>query len=138
MTPEQLETIHAAAFSQIRPWSRSEFATLLDSPHCFLISMTESFALGRVLGPEVELLTLAVHPVNQGKGHGRLCLERYEATARRKGAEESFLEVSADNNIAIILYKSVYYKEVSRRTGYYRNRDGSRSDALFLRKSLKI
>lgn len=136
MTPEQLEAIHEAAFTQTRPWSASEFSSFLESPLCFLVTNDESFALGRVIGPEAELLTLAVHPVTQGKGLGRICLEQFERTAQIRGAEESFLEVAADNAPAISLYKTSGYSQISHRQNYYETTDGTRRDALIFRKSL--
>ncbi|WP_370231606.1 GNAT family N-acetyltransferase [Cognatishimia sp.] len=136
MTPQQLEVIHKSAFQQTRAWSASEFSDLLESPLCFLITNDESFAIGRVIGPEVELLTLAVAPSRQQKGIGRACLAAYESMAQNKGATESFLEVSAANTAAIHLYKTSGYAEISRRPNYYEVSDGTREDALIFRKSL--
>lgn len=138
MTPAELSRIHAAAFTQTRPWSEAEFADFLESPRCFLVTKGESFALGRVLGPEAELLTLAVAPLTQGKGLGRACLAQYEATALAQGAEESFLEVAAPNSVAINLYLTAGYAQVAERRDYYQATDGSRQDALILRRTLKI
>lgn len=136
MTPEQLEAIHRAAFQDTRPWSASEFSSFLESPHCFLVSKDESFALGRVIGPEAELLTLAVAPLTQGKGLGRACLDQFEETAHQKGAEESFLEVSAENAAAINLYKTNGYTQIAKRAAYYETTRGTRADALIFRKTL--
>ena len=138
MTPEQLEAIHEAAFTQTRPWSASEFSSFLESPLCFLVTNGESFALGRVLGPEAELLTLAVAPLAQGKGLGRACLAQYEAIARAKGADESILEVAAPNSVAINLYLTTGYEKIAERKNYYQTMDGARQDAHILRKNLNI
>ena len=138
MTPAELSRIHAAAFTQTRPWSEAEFADFLESPLCFLVTNGESFALGRVLGPEAELLTLAVAPLTQGKGLGRACLAQYEAIARAKGADESILEVAAPNSVAINLYLTTGYEKIAERKNYYQTMDGARQDALILRKNLNI
>lgn len=138
MTPEQLATIHASAFRDTRPWSAAEFSDLLNSPLCFLIADHESFAVGRVIGPEVELLTLAVDPNSQGKGLGRAVLNAFEATAQKRGATECFLEVSEKNAPAIQLYKTSGYDEISRRARYYETSDGSRVDALIFQKILNF
>ena len=138
MTPAELSRIHAAAFTQTRPWSEAEFADFLESPLCFLVTNGESFALGRVLGPEAELLTLAVAPLTQGKGLGRACLAQYEAIARAKGADESILEVAAPNSVAINLYLTTGYEKIAERKNYYQTMDGARQDAHILRKNLNI
>ena len=138
MNPAELSRIHAAAFTQTRPWSEAEFADFLESPLCFLVTNGESFALGRVLGPEAELLTLAVAPLTQGKGLGRACLAQYEAIARTKGADESILEVAAPNSVAINLYLTTGYEKIAERKNYYQTMDGARQDAHILRKNLNI
>ena len=38
MTPLQMAKLHAAAFTTQRPWSETEFATLIESPHVFIIT----------------------------------------------------------------------------------------------------
>jgi ribosomal-protein-alanine N-acetyltransferase len=136
MTPEALEAIHQSAFVYTRAWTASEFSRFLESPLCFLVTKGESFALGRVIGPEAELLTLAVAPTSQGQGLGRDCLNQFEGMARRKGAEECFLEVSADNKPAISLYKTNGYSQVSTRGNYYQTKSGEKVDALIFGKSL--
>ena len=138
MTPDQLAAIHQKAFTTIRPWSRDEIAGLLESPLCFLVTEGESFAIGRVVGPEAELLTLAVAPLTQGKGLGRTCLGHFEREAAKRGATEFFLEVASDNIAAISLYKTNGYQEISRRKDYYSGLDGQPRDALILQKTVKI
>ena len=136
MTPEKLAEIHAAAFGDTRAWSAQEFSDLLKSEACFLVHSGESFAIGRMAGPEVELLTLAVSPLTQGQGLGRDCLKKFEALACSHGVEEAFLEVAENNAVAISLYKSSNYKEIGRREGYYATENGENLDAIVLSKML--
>ncbi|ATG49779.1 ribosomal-protein-alanine acetyltransferase [Celeribacter ethanolicus] len=138
MTPEDLAALHAACFTTPRPWSAKEFADLLTSPTVFLVTGEgPSFALGRAVAGEAELLTLAVAPEARGRSLGRLALQDYEAEARARGAEDAFLEVATDNTVAISLYLSEGYCESGRRKGYYAPPEGPKIDALVFTKRIK-
>ncbi|HYW15707.1 MAG TPA: ribosomal protein S18-alanine N-acetyltransferase [Allosphingosinicella sp.] len=92
------------------------------------------FALGRIVRDEAELLLLAVHRTSQGKGVGRMLLDRFDAVAASKGAEQLHLEVREGNH-AVRLYSRNGYREVGRRRNYYNGRDGQLFDALTLAKN---
>ena len=134
LTPEHLARIHAAAFHESRPWSAEEFETLLASKHCFCVGDSEGFAIGRLIAQESELLTIAVDPVSQGKGHGRLLLQQYHDEAKARGANMLFLEVAKDNNTALNLYKTMLYDVISVRAGYYKRTTGTPVDALIMQR----
>ncbi len=137
MTAEEMAALHARAFAgQGRAWSAQEFADLLENAHVFSVGGTRSFAVGRVVADEAELLTIATDPQMQGQGLGRACLLRYESLAVAKGATSFFLEVADDNAPALALYRRAGYQEAARRRGYYHVPDGRRLDALILRKTL--
>ncbi|RYH09469.1 GNAT family N-acetyltransferase [Tropicimonas sp. IMCC6043] len=136
MTPGDLAALHAGCFETPRPWSEVEFAALLASPGCFLCTVPDGFALGRVLAGEAELLTLAVAPQARRSGQGRRLLGTFETAAREQGADRAFLEVSAANGPAIALYLSQGYSEAGRRKDYYRTPTGTRIDALVLTRPL--
>lgn len=103
----------------------------------FLVtSDSPSFALGRYVAEEAELLTIAVSPEARGRGLGRDMLQAYEEDARQQGALTSFLEVAADNVTAISLYLSEGYSESGRRKAYYTAPDGSKIDALIFEKRI--
>ncbi len=137
MTPEQMAALHAHAFAGTgRAWAAREFTELLDSNHVFAVTGDFSFALGRVIADEAELLTIATSPNHQREGLGRACLRAYERTAIAKGATTSFLDVAEDNQAATRLYLSEGYVQTARRTGYYTRGGGRKVDALMLRKSL--
>ncbi|MDF1802883.1 ribosomal protein S18-alanine N-acetyltransferase [Thalassovita sp.] len=138
MTPETLATLHARAFTAQRPWSAAEFASLVDSPLTFLVSAQHTFALGRVIADEAELLTLATDPAQQRQGLGRTILRNYETTAKSRGATRSFLEVAADNHAAIQLYSSAGYTTDGLRPGYYKTPDGRSVDAMLMSRALPL
>ena len=136
MTPETLAALHALAFTQSRAWSATEFHDLLASPLCFITGDDRSFALGRVIADEAELLTIATHPDDRRKGLGRERLAEFEAMARNRRATMAFLEVAQDNTAAKALYLKQGYGMVASRKGYYQRPGAPPVDALILRKTL--
>ncbi len=136
MTPDALAALHAACFDTPRPWQAEEFTRILDDRGVFLIAAPSGFALGRVLVDEAELLTLAVDPGARRRGAGRSLLRRFEAEARDRAAGTAFLEVASGNAPALALYQAAGWATAGRRPGYYRKPDGSRIDAITLRKAL--
>lgn len=135
MTPEAAAAIHAAAFSDARPWSAQEIADLLAGPACFLTERDGAgFALWRAIAGEAELLTIAVSPHDQGRGIGGAVMRDWMAAARAV-ADTAFLEVAQDNAAACALYARCGFVEVARRSGYYARPHG-RADALVLRAEL--
>ncbi len=144
MTPPARETtaswlagVHAASFTDARPWSAAEFSALLAGPGCLLARDRRGFGLARVAAEEAEILTLAVQPEARRQGIARRLLADLEHAARRAGALTLFLEVADNNAAAVNLYESAGFTCTGRRAGYYRQGDGRRADALTLAKSLR-
>lgn len=137
-TAKTIADLHAAAFQTTRAWSVDEMQALLQSPHIFVVSADYGFAMGRVIVDEVELLTIAVHPEQQGKGFGRKLLLQFEQEARSRGAKHAFLEVAEDNEAAHALYLSAGWAESGRRQGYYARKAGGSVDAIALSKRLPL
>lgn len=134
--PEALAALHALCFTTPRPWTAAEFAGLMAQPQVFLICLPEGLALARMAGPEAELLTLAVHPAAQRRGHGRALLQGWLDEAATRGAIDAYLEVASDNRGAISLYLAEGFQELGRRRGYFQRPDGTRLDALVVHKTL--
>jgi len=132
MTPGEMAAIHALSFSTPRPWNRAEFTALLGAPTAILCTVSRGFLLGRVAGPEAEILTLAVHPEARRQGHARALLTDFEAKARHCGASDAFLEVATDNHAAIALYRLAGYHEAGIRHDYYRSPTGEKVSALVM------
>ena len=127
---------HQAAFLQGRPWSAREFAALLDSPFSYAVGDARSFALGRVVAGEAELLTIATHPTHQRQGLARALMQDWQTQARLRGAQTCFLEVAADNTAAIGLYLSQGFARCGCRRGYYARKNAASVDAIVMRKEL--
>ncbi|PSL22209.1 GNAT family N-acetyltransferase [Shimia abyssi] len=137
MQPAILASLHAAAFTESRPWGADEFANLLASDLVLVVGDDTGFALGRVIVDECELLTIAVHPAAQRTGRGRTLLATFESTAQTKGAERVFLEVAADNTAARALYESSGYIQHGMRPAYYRRAMGADVAAHLMEKRLQ-
>ena len=132
----KMATTHAAAFTQSRPWSETEFADLLDSPLTFAVGDARCFALVRVIVDEAELLTIACHPDHQRQGLARKLMSQWQDEATQRGAETAFLEVAADNAPACDLYSTCGFTVCGNRPGYYRRQTGPAIDAILMRQAL--
>lgn len=136
MTPERMADIHARAMPGARSWSASEYRALTGSTGVFTVSIATSFAIGRAVLDQVELLLIATDPEAQRQGLGRKTLQGFEHDAAQRGAQTAFLEVAASNTPALRLYSSCGWAQTSRRKNYYRFSDGRREDALIFEKTL--
>ncbi|WP_439138715.1 GNAT family N-acetyltransferase [Roseicyclus sp.] len=132
MTPARMAAIHAAAFAghgQI--WAEAEIAAMLAKPLIHAVTLgQEGFALLQIIPPEAELLTIAISPDAQGKGHGRALMASVMAQARIGGGRRLFLEVAADNQAALALYTSAQFIQTGKRRGYYQRTGGVAVDAI--------
>ena len=136
MSPDDLARLHAAAFTQDRPWSASEFASLLTLPGTLLLGDARAILLARVTLDEAEVLTLATDPVHQRQGLASALLLRFHEEARAQGATRAFLEVAEDNAPARALYAAHGYEEAGRRRAYYARKDAPAVAALSLSRDL--
>lgn len=130
--------LHAAAFTQARPWSAKEFSSLLDQRFCHLAGDAHCFALFRVIADEAELLTIATHPDAQRQGRAMACMSLWHDEARALGATHAFLDVAADNHAAMALYTACGYVQSGSRTGYYPRPDGAACDAILMSRSFSL
>ncbi|WP_395246055.1 ribosomal protein S18-alanine N-acetyltransferase [Agromyces sp. MMS24-K17] len=71
-------------------------------------------------GGQGDIQTIAVDPGRRGHGVGRALMTTLIDEARRRGADEVFLEVRADNPVARGLYASLGFLEIGVRRRYYR------------------
>ncbi len=136
MTPEVLAQVHAAAFTQSRPWSAVEFAELLDSKGVILGGDARSFVLGRLIADEAEVLTIATAPEFQRQGLAQTCLAAFIDALQKQQAQSVFLEVAADNIAAKELYANNNFENVGIRPNYYNRPDGTKVAAAVLRRTL--
>jgi len=140
-----LAKLHGSAFA--RGWDESDFAGYIANTDCLCLvaRRTGPFGSQGLLGlvifrktiDEVELLSIAVTKSRRGQGIGRRLLEDGLRQLYGGGANSVFLEVAETDPVATSLYRSVGFREISRREGYYREADGSTLAALVMKLDLR-
>ena len=131
--------LHAMSFA--RGWSEEEIAALILDRQVEANALArghrlDGFVLSRLAADEAEILTIAVDPAQRGGGLGRKLLSNHLARLAARGIKALFLEVEQDNISARALYARTGFAEVGRRPAYYTKPDGTRSEALVLRRDL--
>ncbi|MBB4197024.1 ribosomal-protein-alanine N-acetyltransferase [Rhodoblastus sphagnicola] len=132
-------SLHATGFAH--PWSASEFEALLADPSCLSVGVAlkselAGYLMSRVASDEAEVLTIVVAPTLRTFGCAqRLLLDHLSRLAAR-GVTVVFLEVDAENEAAMALYRRNGFVEVGRRKAYYARAEGARGDALVMRRNL--
>lgn len=122
-------------------WSTAQLAGTLVMPGVWARlalagAVATGFSLCRSLGPEVELLLIAVDPAQRRRGIAARLLAHAQDEASARGAEALFLEVREDNLAALHLYGSAGFAQVGRRRDYYNGKDGSKRAAITMRVAL--
>jgi ribosomal-protein-alanine N-acetyltransferase len=136
----ELARIHASGF--YRGWPEGEFTNFLGEAStpvyvaCDAKRRIAGFALIRIAADEAELLSIAVDPKWRGKGVGKALLQAGLDDLLMSPARRMFLEVREDNNAATRLYKSLGFKTISERKGYYPRPDGTAATALVMARDL--
>lgn len=87
------------------------------------------FVLSRGILDEEELLLIAVHPDNRGRGIGAALLQRFIDSAGARGRTNLFLEMR-EGNAAGALYQRFGFEPVGRRRNYYRGAKHGPLDAI--------
>ena len=131
--------LHAASF--VRGWTEQEFERLLVDravvAHCARAGRRlAGFIVSRRVGPEAEILSVAVARSYRGRGVAGRLLDLHLRTLAGLGTRTVFLEVDDDNTPARRLYARRQFREVGRRQGYYPRPEGAASAALVLRRDL--
>jgi ribosomal-protein-alanine N-acetyltransferase len=112
-------------------WPRDAFVPHLTDT--FLLAEQDGalagFLVARRVADEAEILDVAVAPECRRRGIGRALLRRSLDALGEDGVEVAHLEVRASNREAIGLYRTMGFREVGRRAGYYVS---PREDAVLL------
>lgn len=133
--------IHRASFTQ--EWTADEIAALLSQPGVSALvarrgswwtsTRPVGFLLLRTVADEAEILTVAVHPSNRGGGTGRALVAEAMRRLYRERIDHAFLEVAADNEAALAIYRRLGFRMVGERPAYYSGAGGSGGLALVMR-----
>jgi len=140
----KIADIHAASFAH--RWNVDELARMkAQKGVIFLVARRASpygtraplgFLILRTAAEEAEVITIAVHPRQRDRGIGKKLMEAGLFRLYGERCEHLFLEVDAANESALLLYRSLGFREVGRRKGYYGNSDGD-GTALVMRIDLR-
>ena len=109
-------------------WSRDLMHHELVDKNChYVVAVTDVpetiVGYGGVLAPrgsgDADIQTIATVPAARGRGVGRVIMNELIVAAQDARAQRVFLEVRADNPIAMGLYRSLGFAEIGVREGYY-------------------
>jgi ribosomal-protein-alanine N-acetyltransferase len=137
MRREDLNSVLAIERRSFRtPWSRGLFEKELIVPFArdFVAwSLTHFKIVGYlcmwIMGEEMHILNLAVHPQERNKGIGTYLLGYGVEVGRSQGMQEITLEVRRSNYQAISLYRNFQFQPRGIRPGYYQD---SGEDAIIM------
>ncbi|WP_151807460.1 ribosomal protein S18-alanine N-acetyltransferase [Acinetobacter bereziniae] len=122
---------------QSHPWKISQFEESITSYVSTVIEQNNQVVGFCILQPvldEANLLLMAIHPSQQGRGLGYQLLEE-SITLLKNNPIQIFLEVRESNQAAIALYEKSGFHQIDLRKNYYPNKDGSREHAIIMVKT---
>ncbi|OCW55904.1 GNAT family N-acetyltransferase [Hoeflea olei] len=136
--------LHGEAFS--RAWGEGEFESLISQASVFgFIACPEGrardqaagFVLCREAAGEAEILSIGISPRHRRAGLGWRLMRSAIQEARRRDAEEMFLEVDETNLAAVAMYRKLGFVQVGERRAYYARPDAPATTALVMRRDLR-
>ncbi len=140
----KLAEIHALSFSHA--WNVREFERMQAQDGIQILvarraspygtRMPLGFLILRVAADEAEVITVAVHPRQRGRGVGKKLMENGLFKLYGERCKHLFLEVDACNEAALLLYRSLGFRQVGERKGYYSGSEGG-GTALVMRTDLR-
>lgn len=138
MQESDLESVVAIErLVQTHPWSKQQFQESLASYQCTVYEQASQVVGFCILQPvldEANLLLMAIHPDQQGKGLGYTLLDS-SIQQLNNNPIQIFLEVRESNAAAIRLYEKTGFHQIDVRKNYYPNPDGSREHAVIMVKT---
>jgi ribosomal-protein-alanine N-acetyltransferase len=149
---EPLRAADSAALARIHredfvpPWDENDFETMLGDDIMFGYKAVEigkarsgaaGFVLARNISGEAEIITIAVARAHRRRGLGRLLMDAVLRELHGARAGALFLEVDEGNFAAVALYRKLGFREVGKRSAYYRSAAGMPTDALVMRRDLR-
>lgn len=118
--------IDQAAFNATA-WSLETFWSELSAPNRYYQALIDDkqeivgFAGLAFNGADADIQTMVIKPEFQNMGYGKKLLDCLVKKVIEKKSNRVFLEVVADNENAIKLYKSRNFEIISKRSNYYPN-----------------
>lgn len=136
--------IHGEAFA--RAWGDGEFESLITQQSVFgFLACPEArardaaagFVLCREAAGEAEILSIGISPKQRRGGLGWRLMRSAMQEAKRRGAEEIFLEVDETNLPAVQMYRRLDFVQVGERRAYYARQGQPSTTALVMRRDLR-
>ncbi|MCH9845426.1 MAG: GNAT family N-acetyltransferase [Alphaproteobacteria bacterium] len=129
-------------------WQASDFASRLDVAHIdtLIVKNKDNIPLGMLcyqydlsqndllMPPEAEIILIGTDKDFRRQGIASMLLNALDTA---KQWHNIFLDVAEDNVAALNFYHKHGYIIYNRRKSYYQRADGTRIDALLMKKSLK-
>lgn len=119
---------------QSHPWTQKQFEDSIESYQSTVIEIqgqVVGFCILQVVLDEANLLLMAIHPSQQGKGLGFELLDQSIAMLKNDPVQ-IFLEVRESNSAAIALYEKADFHQIDTRKNYYPLADGGREHAVIM------
>lgn len=134
--------IHKASFQ--KAWDADELNSTIKAKgvHCLAVhdvskpkQIVIGFLIYRITGDEAEIITIASYPIHRRKGVARSLMDEMIRLCLTERVKEVFLEVDETNSAALTLYKTLNFKKVGERKGYYgttnsKQKNGSGENSL--------
>ncbi|MDO5095898.1 MAG: ribosomal protein S18-alanine N-acetyltransferase [Peptostreptococcaceae bacterium] len=133
---EQVYQIEELSF--FTPWSKKSIQSEIVNPigrYIVIMDGEKVIAYGGfwVVAPEANINNVAVTPDYRGRGISKILMNELIAMAKSEGAKDLYLEVRSSNRVAQNLYRSLGFKMIGLRNGYYVDTD---EDAIVMLKNL--
>jgi ribosomal-protein-alanine N-acetyltransferase len=124
LQPFLQEILEIEQLSFQSPWSVRALRSEIENPisHLWAVIMgkvTTGYICFWMVDREIQLMSMAVHPHERGKGLAHYLLKEMIGAGITKGVRQIWLEVRPSNVIAKGLYERLGFKETYRRAGYY-------------------
>ena len=119
---------------QSHPWTQKQFEESIASYQSTVIEVQGAVVGFCILQPvldEANLLLMAIHPSQQGKGLGYQLLDQSIAMLKNDPIQ-IFLEVRESNQAAIALYEKADFHQIDVRKNYYPLEKGGREHAVIM------
>ena len=119
---------------QSHPWTQKQFEESIASYQSTVIEVQGAVVGFCILQPvldEANLLLMAIHPSQQGKGLGYQLLDQSIAMLKNDPIQ-IFLEVRESNLAAIALYEKADFHQIDLRKNYYPLEKGGREHAVIM------
>ena len=135
-----LAELHKGCFA--KGWSYLEFESFFERAGVFAAIAYHKdhtpvgFVLCWLIEDQCDLLSMGVLEQYRRDGVGQMLLDFAMENAASLSAKFMMLEVNANNTAAQTLYEAQGFEKFSVRKGYYTNMDGTKADAICMRKPL--